>query len=145
MTNSNLRFTAALIAGLGVVLGAFGAHALQTAVSGWGLTETEQARRLDIWETAVRYQMYHALTLLVLSVLPDLSERPQLRWAVRLFLCGMLVFCGCLYLLVLTDVRILGAVVPLGGVCLIAGWILMAWEARQIRRDSGRGSAANTS
>ncbi len=110
----------ALFAGLGVVLGAFGAHTLESRV---------MPERLEVFETGVRYQMYHALGLLILAWV--YSEWPawQLAWSGYLLIAGILVFSGSLYLLVLTDTPWLGAVTPIGGLSLIAGWIFFLWAA----------------
>lgn len=110
----------ALLAGLAVVLGAFGAHTLEGRVT---------ADRLSVFETGVRYQMYHALALF--AVAWSWSQWPvwQVTWAGYLFLAGILIFSGSLYLLVLTDTPWLGAITPFGGLSFISGWILLAWAA----------------
>jgi len=114
---------AAAVGFLGVALGAFGAHALKDR-----LAPEELAR----FETAVRYQMYHAFALVAVSLLsrawPELNFAPA-GWA---FLAGVVVFSGTLYLIDLTGIRMFGAVTPVGGVLLLAGWFLLAWEARKI-------------
>ena len=110
----------ALAAGLGVAAGAFGAHALQNIVP---------PERLATFETGVRYQMYHALALLMLGWAATQHLGWQVLWAGYLFIAGIVIFSGSLYLLVLTDTRWLGAVTPLGGVAFIAGWLLLAWAA----------------
>lgn len=102
----------AALAGAAVALGAFGAHALSDVLP---------ADRMHTFETAVRYQMFHALGLLALAGL----RRPA-RSAALLLLVGSLVFSGSLYLLVATDTPILGAVAPIGGVLQIAGWVALA-------------------
>ena len=102
----------AALAGLAVVLGAFGVHSLAPMLS---------SQRMNVWETAVRFQMYHALGLLLIGALPRSS-----RLAGLLLLVGSIVFSGSLYLLVLTGVQWLGAVTPLGGLLQIAGWALLA-------------------
>lgn len=101
----------ALLAFLGVALGAFGAHALSGTLS---------PDRLETYETAVRYQMFHALGLLALGALPRRAQRaaPWLFW-------GSVVFSGSLYTLVFSDVSILGAVAPVGGVVQLIGWTLL--------------------
>ena len=99
------------LAFLGVALGAFGAHSLE------GLVTPE---RLSTFETGVRYQMYHALGLLLLAVLPLATERASL-----LIFAGVLIFSGSLYLLVLTGTSWLGAVTPVGGVLMLTGWALV--------------------
>lgn len=100
----------------GVALGAFGAHALAAHVT---------PERLTTWETATRYHLLHAVVLLALAALPTRSPWPR-----RLFAAGITLFSGSLYLLVLLDLPILGAVTPLGGVALIAGWISVGWELK---------------
>ena len=129
MSHRHLIVTAAILAAVGVSLGAFGAHALAGAVKTWGLTEAEQAQRLETWEVAVRYQLFHSLALLGIGLL--VARRPcgRLSWAAALLILGMMIFCGCLYVLVLSGIKILGAVVPIGGVCLIVGWATLAWAA----------------
>ncbi|MCA8941148.1 MAG: DUF423 domain-containing protein [Planctomycetes bacterium] len=112
-----LRLGAAL-AGLAVAAGAFGAH---------GLKATLEPGDLAIFETAVRYQMYHALALLACAALAARGFRIGLApWALLL---GTMVFSGSLYLLVLLDVRWLGAITPIGGVVMIVGWITLATSA----------------
>lgn len=106
---------AAAWAGAAVALGAFGAHGLEGRVT---------AARLDTFETAARYQFFHALALLVLAGRPTL-----LRPAAPLLLAGSAIFSGSLYLLVATDTGTLGAVAPIGGVLMILGWGALAWRA----------------
>ena len=108
-----------VLAGLGVVFGAFGAHALKASLN---------AKMLGTFETGVRYQMYHALGLLALAWAIDRWPERRLAPAVWLLLAGTVVFSGSLYLLVLTGARWLGAITPFGGVALIAGWSLIAWQ-----------------
>jgi uncharacterized membrane protein YgdD (TMEM256/DUF423 family) len=100
---------------LGVVAGAFGAHALREAVS---------PRDLEIWQTGAHYQQVHAVVLIVLGLMHR-GEAP-LRWAAVLMVLGILVFSGTLYAMVLGGPRVLGAITPLGGVSLIAGWAALA-------------------
>ncbi|MCU0353887.1 MAG: DUF423 domain-containing protein [Cytophagales bacterium] len=111
----------AVLGGLGVAVGAFGAHALRPTL--------EAAGRLDTFETAVKYQFYHAFALLVVGLLAQRIGSPLLSYAGYAFLAGTLVFSGSLYVLCLTGVRWLGAITPLGGVLMIAGWALLAWAA----------------
>lgn len=107
--------TAAILGALAVAFGAFGAHGLKGRVSPDDLT---------IFETAVRYHAWHALALLGCACLPTGLKRIGL--AVALLLAGTVVFSGSLYLLVLLDVRWLGAITPIGGTLLIAGWTALA-------------------
>ena len=105
---------------LAVGAGAFGAHALRTRL---------EADLLAVFETAVRYQMYHALALLgvawAAAEWPD-SGAGAAGW---LFTMGIVIFSGSLYVLTLTGVRWLGAVTPLGGLALLAGWVMLAAAA----------------
>jgi len=129
MSHRYLVMTAAILAAVGVSLGAFGAHALQDAVKGWGMTASEQAQCLGTWEIAVRYQLYHSLALFGVGLMVARRPCPRLSLSAGMMILGMLIFCGCLYALVLSGIKILGAVVPLGGLCLIAGWSVLAWAA----------------
>jgi uncharacterized membrane protein YgdD (TMEM256/DUF423 family) len=108
----------ALLAGLAVAAGAFGAHALRDRLT---------PDMLAIFETAVRYQMYHALALLAVAWAttrwPD-SSAVLAGWC---FVAGIVVFSGSLYVLALTGVRWLGAITPLGGLAFLAGWALLVW------------------
>ncbi len=116
---------------LSVVLGAFGAHWLEGAVVDWGLDSADQAKRLDTWEVAVRYQMYHALALLFAGVLATRGASSKLGWSASLFVAGTLIFSGCLYAYVFSGIKVFGAIVPIGGLCLIIGWVLLtvaAWS-----------------
>lgn len=103
-----------------VVAGAFGAHALSGSIS---------PRYLDVFETGVRYQMWH--TLAAMAVLAWKNHRP-LRGqmlAVTLWLVGIVLFSGSLYLLALSGLKPLGIVTPFGGLLLMAGWLALAWSA----------------
>jgi len=108
-----------ILVGLGVVFGAFGAHALKASLS---------SEMLATFETGVRYQMYHGLGLLALAW--AISRWPERRLipAAWLLLAGTLIFSGSLYLLVLTGARWFGAITPFGGLMLIAGWGVAAWR-----------------
>src|SRR5262245_7352380 len=102
----------AVLAGLSVVTGAFGAHWLKSELPRRGLSETEQHKQLDNWDVAVRYQMYHALALIALGVMPSTIAGSAQRVAGVLFVVGIIIFSGCLYVLVLSGIKILGAIVP---------------------------------
>ncbi len=108
----------AIIGGLGVIAGAFGAH---------GLREFMNEKSLEVYETAAKYQMYHALALVAVG-LTALHVRPTVwlnlsGWS---FLIGTLIFSGTLYGLALSGIRWLGAITPIGGVGLIIGWFALA-------------------
>lgn len=113
-----LLVSACVAGALGVTLGAFGAHGLAARVT---------PERLDTFETGVRYHMYHTLALLAVAWIGMQSPTWQAGAAGVCFLAGIVVFSGSLYLLVLTDTPWLGAITPLGGLCFIAGWVLLAW------------------
>lgn len=121
--NPRLVCFAAILGLSGVALGAFGAHGLR------GLVAPEQ---LAVWRTAVEYQMFHALALLALATAPAIAGRAAGRFACGSFVLGILLFSGSLYLLVLSGMTWLGAITPLGGLCLMAGWGSLAvhgWRA----------------
>jgi uncharacterized membrane protein YgdD (TMEM256/DUF423 family) len=107
----------ALSAGLAVGAGAFGAHGLRARLS---------PDLLAVFETAARYQMYHALGLLAVAWHVSRGGSGLAGW---LFVAGTVLFCGSLYLLALGGPRWLGPVTPLGGLCFIAGWAALAWSA----------------
>lgn len=121
MSRAAIFAAGAVLAALGVAAGAFGAHALQSRVT---------PERLQTFETAVRYQLVHALGLLTLALLGDASRTTT--WTAALFLAGIALFSGSLYLLVLTGARWFGAIAPIGGTAMIAAWLLLAvagWRA----------------
>ena len=111
--------TAALLLGLGVVFGAFGAHALRGRLDEYSI---------GIYERAVFYQFVNALGLLMVSMLPRLGWLTQssATWVCALLFAGIVIFSGSLYALAMSGVRILGAITPIGGLCFIAGWFLLA-------------------
>ncbi|MBP7147161.1 MAG: DUF423 domain-containing protein [Acidobacteria bacterium] len=103
---------------LAVVAGAFGAHALKGRLP---------EEKLAWFETGARYQVYHALALVLAGLLA--AHGLPARLAGWLFVAGILVFSGTLYLMAFGGPRWLGAITPVGGVCLIAGWAALAWSA----------------
>jgi uncharacterized membrane protein YgdD (TMEM256/DUF423 family) len=107
-----------------VLGGAFGAHALRGRLD---------PARLQTFETAARYQLLHAIVLVLLSLLLARSGQRMLRWSGTLFLLGTVLFSGSLYALALTGQTWLGAITPLGGVCLLLGWLALA---RGLRADA---------
>jgi len=103
---------------LAVSLGAFGAHGLNGKLS---------AEMLDIFETGVRYNFYHALGLLIIGIVAyQLPDSLLLKWSGWLMVCGIIIFSGSLYLLALSGIRWMGAITPIGGLCFIISWILLA-------------------
>lgn len=104
-----------------VMLGAFGAHGLEGHLS---------VGALQTWHTAVQYQMFHAVGLVaVASLLQAGNREPVLLWSGRLFVAGLLIFCGSLYLLALTGIKLLGAITPIGGVAWLVAWGLLGKAA----------------
>ena|ERR1700731_909669 len=110
MSTFLIRLAAALCF-LAVALGAFGAHALKPTLERYAMT--------DVWNKAVLYHFIHAITLFVLAAVGTTN-----RGAAWLFLSGIILFSGSLYLMSLTNLRWLGAITPIGGLCFLAGW---AW------------------
>lgn len=98
----------------GVLLGAFGAHGLRNLVT--------DPRLLEVWETGSRYHLLHALALCAVALHP---RSPDL--AGGLFLAGIVIFSGSLYLMTLTGLRWLGAITPIGGICFVIGWLTLAF------------------
>jgi uncharacterized membrane protein YgdD (TMEM256/DUF423 family) len=104
----------------GVALGAFAAHALRSRLP---------ADLAAVFETGVRYQMYHALALLLVAMAGEWWLGAQAEWAGWLFVAGIVLFSGSLYVLALTGVRWIGAITPLGGVSFLVGWAVLVWGA----------------
>ena len=115
--------TAAVLGALSVILGAFGAHALKQLISD---------KNLQTFETGVRYQFYHVIALFITGILYKDFTNNYLQWAGRLFCLGILLFSGSLYLLSfieltnMSGLKWVGAITPVGGVCFITGWLLLA-------------------
>lgn len=121
MNPRTLIIVSGVLGALAVSLGAFGAHALEPFL--------QAAGRLDTYETAVGYHFYHTLLLLAIAMLsPRLHPRIS-KIAAWLVFIGILIFSGTLYVLCLTGITWLGAITPVGGLCLIAGWVLVAVSA----------------
>ena len=114
--------TAALLGALSIILGAFGAHALK---------EIFTTDLLQVFETAVRYQMYHAFALLAVGILYKELSNKQIKLAGNFFIAGVVLFSGSLYALCfieyqhLSSLLWIGAITPLGGLCFIIGWLLL--------------------
>jgi uncharacterized membrane protein YgdD (TMEM256/DUF423 family) len=114
----------AILGGIAVAAGAFGAHGLKETLAASGQS--------DNWETACRYAIYHALALLATGLLARLPSPPSptiTRAASLCFGAGTLIFSGCLAALALSGIKILGAIVPIGGVLMLVGWALLAYAA----------------
>jgi uncharacterized membrane protein YgdD (TMEM256/DUF423 family) len=113
---------AAITGLLSVALGAFAAHALKESIPG---------DALNIFETGVRYQFYHVFALLAAGILYKEFPNRFIRWSGILFIWGIVIFCGSLYILTyikgapVTGYNWIGAITPIGGVCFIAGWLFL--------------------
>ena len=114
MTQKTILLIASALGGLTVAIGAFGAHALAKMLESTGRVET--------FETAVKYQMYHTLALLAVGLLLFRVEQPALQVAAWCFFLGILIFSGSLYVLCATGITWLGAITPIGGTLFIVGW-----------------------
>ncbi len=123
-TKSPLLFAAlgGVFAALSVGAGAFGAHALKAVLDAPGHA---------VYETAARYQMYHAFALFVVAWLLRETRSGHVARAGWLFCLGIILFSGSLYVVALAGLRWMGALTPLGGVSFISGWLLVAWAAWQ--------------
>lgn len=119
--NRKLLAAGATLGGLAVLFGAFGAHALKARLS---------PEALEWWQTAVQYQMWHALAVIALG----LTGLRSTRLPGGLFAIGALIFSATLYAMALGAPRWLGAVTPLGGLLMIAGWVLLAWRSLRLTR-----------
>ena len=115
--------TGAIIAAISVMMGAFGAHLLKDILS---------EKALALYETGIKYQLYHAFGLIIAGILYQLSPDKKIKTATTLFLLGILFFSGSLYVLCykinnnIDGLKWVGPVTPLGGLCFIAGWIFLA-------------------
>ncbi|MEQ9298132.1 MAG: DUF423 domain-containing protein [Cyclobacteriaceae bacterium] len=107
-----------IMAFLAVAIGAFGAHGLQSII--------EANDRVDTFETAVKYHMYHALALLLTGLLLQFYPGRLMENSVWLFIAGIFIFSGSLYTLSITNIRILGAITPIGGLCFLIAWAMLA-------------------
>jgi uncharacterized membrane protein YgdD (TMEM256/DUF423 family) len=116
----NWSAVAALLLGLAVGIGAFGAHGLKGRLDDYSM---------GVYEKAVLYHFFHALGLLIVSILPRTGALQQsaATWICSLLLAGILLFSGSLYVLALSGVKALGAVTPLGGLAFLAAWFLLAY------------------
>jgi uncharacterized membrane protein YgdD (TMEM256/DUF423 family) len=123
-----------LSAFVSVAAGAFAAHALRNRLGPESLT---------VFETAARYQMYHALALLAVGWGAHRWPGPLPKVAGWCFVAGTLLFSGSLYMLGLTGIRWLGAITPLGGVAFLAGWLCLAMSARSWEPEAGKDPASS--
>ena len=106
-----------ILGGTGVMIGAFGAHALKNLL--------ESSGRIETFETAVKYQFYHALALIILGLLISKNQHIFYNYSGYSFLIGTLIFSGSLYILCLSGITKFGMITPIGGVLMIVGWIFL--------------------
>ena len=118
MKNKQILFAGAAFMALGVLFGAFGAHALKTSLS---------PEMLAVYKTGVEYQFYHALGLLLIGLIGFQIESKWLRWSALFLGIGIILFSGSLYVLSLTGIKMIGAITPVGGLSFVAGWIFLAF------------------
>ena len=114
---------AALSGLLAVVLGAFGAHALKKMIS---------PEMLEVYKTGVQYQFYHTFALLAVGVLIHFNTSKALQWSGYLFVVGILLFSGSLYVMTITGIKALGIITPFGGTVWIAAWFLLMVHCRKL-------------
>ena len=124
MSSRTLLIISCIVGVLGISIGAFGAHALPNILA--GLDEAELAKRKDWLETGVQYHMYHAAAILALALYPRATD---FKFTAYAWLFGIALFSGCLYAMSMTGIKILGAIVPIGGVSLIVGWLMIGIAA----------------
>ncbi len=121
--NRNFLITASLLGAIAVALGAFGAHSLEKI--------TTDEKILHGFQTATQYQVYHVLALLAVGILYEKFPVRAMKWAGYSFIAGIILFSGSLYLLTFlkiggnSGVKFVGPITPLGGLCFIAGWLLL--------------------
>lgn len=118
---------AGLLGALGVVLGAFAAHGLPKFLEARIDDPKRVAQRVEQFETATRYHLTHAVVLLMLATSNVLNPK-RVKIAASLLIVGIVIFCGSLYVLVAADFPWMGRIVPIGGVCFIAGWCVTAFS-----------------
>ncbi|HUL63311.1 MAG TPA: DUF423 domain-containing protein [Burkholderiaceae bacterium] len=127
MSSRTFAVAGALLAFAGVAAGAFGAHALKVRLA---------PDALAVFETGVRYHLAHALALFAVAWISSQWPSRAARISGWLFVAGVVLFSGSLYVLALTGARIFGVITPLGGVSLLAGWLTLAWAAWRGRLSS---------
>ncbi len=131
MKNKNWLFTAFILCGLAVALGAFGAHGLKRLVS---------PLQIETFKTGVQYHFYHAFAIALAVIFSQLYDSQQLRHAIRYFAGGIFFFSGSLYALTFAEVagtegvRWLGAITPIGGALFIYGWLSLAYAVYKIEK-----------
>jgi uncharacterized membrane protein YgdD (TMEM256/DUF423 family) len=124
---SRMIAAGAMLGGLAVLLGAFAAHALRGQL---------EPRDLDVFQTAVSYQQWHAVALVLTGLIAtrfdDARSAQRLQLVGWLFAAGIALFCGSLYALVFTGIRALGIITPFGGLCFVAAWLALGWASLRL-------------
>ncbi|MCP9768419.1 DUF423 domain-containing protein [Lacihabitans sp. LS3-19] len=118
--NKFFLLTGSFLGFLGVGIGAFGAHALHPML--------ETAGRVDTFETGVKYMFYHAIALVLVGILSKEFPVKLIKLSGNFFLFGVLIFSGSLFLICFTGINVFGAVAPIGGTLMIAGWAMLFWS-----------------
>lgn len=121
---SFLLLSGSILSGLAVAIGAFGAHGLKKIL--------DINERVSTFETGVKYHMYHALALLLIGVIKLIKPELQLNTVGYLFITGIIIFSGSLYILSITNIKWLGAITPIGGLLLIIAWVLLTIKVSNI-------------
>ena len=109
----------AVLMAIAVALGAVGSHILSASLPG---------KMLTLFELAVKYQIYHALGLMIIGVIPANWQNKKTQYAGGLMMVGIVLFCGGLYSYSLTDVTFIRQIIPMGGLALIASWLMLSWS-----------------
>jgi uncharacterized membrane protein YgdD (TMEM256/DUF423 family) len=117
MKNQSILILGTVFMALGVLLGAFGAHALKNILV---------PEMLAVYKTGVEYQFYHALGLLLIGVIGFQVKSKYLPWSGILISIGIILFSGSLYILSISGIKAIGAITPIGGLSFVAGWIFLA-------------------
>lgn len=117
MKNKQILFAGVAFMALGVLMGAFGAHALKAHLS---------PEMMQVYKIGVEYQFYHALGLLLIGLIGFQTNSKYLRWSALSLEIGIILFSGSLYAISISGVKALGAITPIGGLALVAGWIFLA-------------------
>ena len=132
MIYKKFMFVGALLGAFAVALGAFGAHGLKQRLS---------AEDLAIYQTGVQYHFYHVGAIFIISMLWNKFYTSYMLWAARMFVVGIFIFSGSLYLMEYTkaftgnDIKWLGAITPIGGGCFIIAWLLLGWSINKTRMN----------